>query len=51
MEPTKTICDILNTVAAQVCDELCKWPEVYGEFEADLEEEHCDKCPLRMLGI
>lgn len=54
MEPNKTVCDILNTVAAQVCDDLCKWPEKYRDGDDEQEElyaEHCNSCPLRMLGI
>lgn len=54
--PPKTIGEILIEVQQRVCDECCKWPEIYAaKYEDKLEAEEkcfsekCDNCPLGML--
>ena len=46
---------ILHEIVSEMCDKYCKYPEMYsrGDPAADLPEElkeHCDKCPLNMIG-
>ncbi len=51
MEP-KTVTSVLEGIANEICDSYCKWPEMYGEKNEDLDglyKEHCDNCPLSRL--
>lgn len=51
-----TVPDILQSVADQMCDKYCKWPEKCLEEKKDTDEaeevlhnEHCDHCPILQL--
>ena len=50
----RTITDILDEMAADFCDNYCKWPEKYTvegiEHSSKLYEEHCGDCPLNWIG-
>lgn len=48
----KTVSDIIEEVRCAVCDDYCKWPEIYeddGRDEDALLEEKCNFCPLDRL--
>ena len=46
----KTVSAILEEVIQSMCDNHCKFPDMYSEADEDkLYEEHCDKCPLNLL--
>ena len=57
IDPKRTrvkVTEILDHVAAEICDKYCKWPEQYkddngDELECKLYDEHCEKCPLNMI--
>ena len=40
---------ITEHVKRVICDEYCKWPEIYGENEGLLEDERCNDCILGCL--
>lgn len=44
----KKATEILEEVAAEICDKYCKYPEKYADYE-DMLDEQCDKCPLGRL--
>lgn len=51
-----SVADILQSVADQMCDKYCKWPdhclaEKEDQYEADelLLGTYCDKCPMQQL--
>ncbi len=47
----RTAYQIMEDAAAQICDRVCKYNELYGEDE-DKEETlyaMCEKCPLNRL--
>ena len=51
-----TVPDILQSVADQMCDKYCKWPDHCLAEKNDPDEanelllaEHCDSCPLQQL--
>lgn len=46
----KTVAQLLNEMAADICNNYCKYPEIYGDLEGALEEEHCMNCPLGVIG-
>ena len=55
-EPTKTVTQLLNDMAARICSDYCRWPWVYRskdgeEDEGKMYEEKCNKCPLNILGL
>lgn len=54
-EPTKTVTQLLNDMAAKFCNDYCRWPWVYRdgneEDEGRMYEEKCNKCPLNILGL
>ena len=41
----RSITDELSVIKAQICDELCKWPEKEGITEQTIEEK-CMHCVL-----
>ena len=46
----KTITDILEDVSKDICDNYCKYPDIYQKEEEEYKlYEHCDKCPLNRL--
>lgn len=47
----RTAYQIMEDVAAQVCQRICKYYELYGDDEEKEEELHavCEKCPLQRL--
>lgn len=55
MTEQTTIMGLLSKMAADFCDNYCKWPEQYqaedGEEDGKLYEERCVNCPLNILGI
>lgn len=40
---------LLDRIAAQFCNEYCKWPHMYGENECKMYDERCAKCPVKYL--
>ena len=45
-----TVTALLDEAKARICDELCKFPELYKNDEDRLMIEQCiPKCPLSML--
>lgn len=46
-----TVADLLDYVAAKICDDYCKYPEQYGEDNEEELYKYCEKCPLSRLGI
>lgn len=46
-----TVADLLNRMAADFCDNYCKFPEQYGEDQEEQLYKHCENCPLNLLGI
>ena len=40
-----TIIQQLEAIAGEICDNYCKWPELYDDMD-ELCSEHCDECPL-----
>jgi hypothetical protein len=54
-EESKTVVGLLNKVAAEICNDYCRWPWVYRdgneEDEGKMYEEKCSKCPLSILGL
>ena len=44
------ISDIMAEVAGVICDDYCKFPEIYKDRpEQELWDECCVDCPLRVL--
>ena len=55
-EEPKTVVGLLNKVAAEICNDYCRWPWIYRdpdgeEDEGKMYEEKCSKCPLNILGL
>ena len=51
-DETETIMQQLEKVAAEICDNYCKFMAEMGNDESrwdELTEKHCDKCPLEKL--
>lgn len=50
-----TVVDLLDHMAVTFCNKYCKWPDEYktedGDEDNGLYEQHCNKCPLNLLGI
>lgn len=51
-----TITSQFEQIKADICDNYCKWPEIYMEIEQDPDEayerllnEKCAECPLQKL--
>ena len=52
MDKEKTARDIVEEVINEVCDKLCKYPDIWDEEKEGCElsqSEICDKCPLNRL--
>lgn len=47
----KTIIGLLYSLATDICDNYCKYPERYTEDEEEQLLKHCEDCPLNMLGV
>lgn len=45
-EKQKTIYDLLDEVAATMCDKYCKYPESYEGTYDEMVEEICANCPM-----
>lgn len=51
----KTVSDLIQEVADEMCFNYCKWPDIVESENADPDEAqimldmHCDKCPLGRL--
>ena len=52
----KTVSQILESVANEICMHHCKWPDVYqNKFDDDdeaagaMQDEKCNNCPLMRL--
>lgn len=55
-EAKLTVVDILQSVADQMCDKYCRWPEHCLAEKKDPDEaeellltEHCAGCPMQQL--
>jgi hypothetical protein len=51
--------NLLEEIRAEICDKYCKYPEQYEvpnpngsgfDYDSNLIKEHCDKCPISMIG-
>lgn len=51
MSEKVTINGLLNKLAADICDNYCKYQERYSEDEEEQLLKHCEDCPLNVLGI
>jgi len=52
MKEDKTITKMLEEIADEICQNYCKWPDLWDEEKegCDLSEsEHCQNCPLNRL--
>lgn len=47
-QTTKTVFEIIEEVKTDICDNYCKYPEQYKDYD-DMLDEQCDKCPLGRL--
>lgn len=45
-EKQKTIYDLLDEVAATMCDKYCKYPESYEGTYDEMLEKICAECPM-----
>lgn len=48
----KTISQLLEEVANEICDHYCKYPMLYTSDNESVEllvEEHCAECPLNRI--
>lgn len=50
MSNPTNVMDMLQRIAGEVCDRLCKYPEDC-EGDEDRLDEYCKECPLNKLGI
>lgn len=51
MSDQKTITTLLNDMAADFCDNYCKYPEQYDEDHEEELYKHCETCPINILGV
>ena len=53
MEEQKTISQVLELIANEICDNYCKHPSRYTSEEwfelIEKGESPCDKCPIMLL--
>lgn len=45
---TQTVRSMIEDVITEICEEYCKYPIEYADYE-DMLEERCEKCPLNKL--
>ena len=49
-EKQQTVTEMIQKAVEKMCDEYCKFPQMYTEENEDkLYEEHCDGCVLNKL--
>lgn len=39
----------VEEIKSEICDKICKWPELYNGNPDDFISEHCQNCPLNRL--
>ena len=44
----KNVTEILEEVKNEICDNYCKYPEEYEDYE-DMLKERCEDCVLNLL--
>lgn len=52
MDNTKTITAQIEEIKDDICNDYCKYPDIYDEEKegCDLSEsDHCQNCPLNRL--
>jgi len=50
--PPQTVTHLIESVCSEICDNYCKFPELYGSDDEafdKLMQEHCNDCPLNRL--
>ena len=48
----KSIAEILQEVADDICTNYCKWPDLWDQEQMGMElweSDFCDKCPLNRI--
>ena len=53
MDKPKTVLEILEDIANDMCNNYCKYPDIYDEQKEGVElceSEICANCPLNRLG-
>lgn len=51
-EQPRTVAGLLSDIAADICNNYCKYPERYSEKEYERQlNEVCSSCPLNKLGL
>lgn len=46
----RTVTEIIDDVETEICDNYCKYSDMYSDEEYDkMIEEVCDSCPLKRL--
>jgi len=48
----KTITNQIQEIAEDICNNYCKWPDLWDEEKEGMElmdSEHCQNCPLNRL--
>ena len=48
MDKEHTVTEILEEVKNDICDNYCKYPEEYEDYE-DMLKERCNDCVLKLL--
>ena len=49
-EEKQTIPEIIEEVKCEICDNYCKYPDLFTAEEEDVLNATCEKCPLGRLG-
>ena len=47
-----SVCEIFEEVKKDICDNYCKYPDIWDEEKEEkplYESEHCENCPLLRL--
>lgn len=47
-EKQQTVSEIIEQVAAEICDQYCRYPDMYRGCE-DIIDFYCSDCPLNRL--
>ena len=53
MDKPKTVAEMLLDIANDICNNYCKFPDIYDEQKEGVElceSEICANCPLNRLG-
>lgn len=50
MSDKPTISDIIEEVKTEICDNYCKYPDLFSAEEEEVLLGMCEECPLGRLG-